>query len=88
MYLDVHNFNQFISFINADPLKSNYERAVGVRRLSPLSSYLGSYFKRPKSSPVRPLACNGYYGAQFVAKPRAACALRFSWSATTSKFGL
>jgi len=31
-----------------------------------------SYFKRPKSSPVRPLACNWYYCALFIAKPKAA----------------
>jgi len=29
----------------------------------------------PKSSPVRPLACNWYYCAQFIAKPKVACAL-------------
>jgi len=29
----------------------------------------------PKSSPVRPLACNWYYCAQLTAKPKAACAL-------------
>ena len=45
-------------------------------------------FKRPKSSPVRPLACNWYYCAQFIAKPKAACALRFSWAATSSNLGL
>jgi len=37
-----------------------------------------------KSSPVRPLSCNWYYCAQFIAKPKAACALRFSWAATSS----
>ena len=35
----------------------------------------GAYFKRPKSSPVRPLACNWYYCAQLIAKPKAARAL-------------
>jgi len=29
----------------------------------------GKLFKRPKSSPVRLLACNWHYCAQFVAKP-------------------
>ena len=48
----------------------------------------GSYFKRPKSSPVLPFACNWYYCAQFTAKPKAACALRFSWAATSSNLGL
>jgi len=44
--------------------------------------------KRPKSSPVRPSACDWYYCAQFTAKPKAACALRFSWAATSSNLGL
>ena len=56
----------------------------GSRRLRPLRSY----FKRPKSSPVRPLACNRYYCVQFTAKPKAACALRFSWAATSSNLSL
>jgi len=43
--------------------------------------------KRPKSCPVRPLACIWYYCAQRIAKPKAACALRFSWAATSSKLG-
>ena len=47
-------------------------------RLRPRCCHLGSYSKRPKSSPVRPLACNWYYCAQFIAKPKAACELRFS----------
>jgi len=54
----------------------------------PPCCHLGSYFQRQKSSPVRPLACNWYYCAQFVAKPKAACALRFSWTATSSQLGL
>ena len=37
---------------------------------------------------MRPLACNWYYCAQFVAKPEAAYALRFSWAATSSNLGL
>jgi len=45
--------------------------------------------KRPKSSPVRPLACNSYYCAVYSqAKLKAACALRFSWAATSSNLGL
>jgi len=43
---------------------------------------------RPRSSSVRPLACNWYYCAQLVSKPKAACALRFSWAATSSNLGL
>jgi len=48
-------------------------KAVIDRRLRPRCCHLGSYFKRPNSSPVRPLACNWYYCAQFIAKPKAAC---------------
>jgi len=48
----------------------------------------GKYFKRPKSSLVRPLACSWYICAQLIAKPKAACALRFSWAATSSNLGL
>ena len=44
-------------------------KAVTDRRLRPRCCHLGSYFKRPISSPVRLLACNWYYCAQFVAKP-------------------
>ena len=29
------------------------------------------------------LAYNWYYCAQFIAKPKAACALHFSWAATS-----
>ena len=35
-----------------------------------------------------PFACNWYYCAQFIAKPKAACALRFSWASTSSNRGL
>ena len=52
----------------------------------PVCCHLESYFKRPKSSPVRPLACSWYYSAQFIAKPKAVCALRFSWAATSTNF--
>jgi len=61
------------------------------RRLRPRCCHLESYFKRPKSSPVIPvrsLACNRYYCAQFTAKPKVACAPRFSWAATSSNLGL
>jgi len=56
-------------------------------RLCPRCCHLGSYFKRPKSSPVRSLACNWYCCAQFIAKPKDASALRFSWAATSSNLG-
>ena len=64
------------------------DKAIIDRRFRPLCCHLGSYFKRPKSSPVRPLACNWYYCAQLIAKPKAACVLRFSWATTSSSFGL
>ena len=35
----------------------------------------GSYFKGPKSRLVRPLACNWYYCAPLIARPKAAHAL-------------
>ena len=54
----------------------------------PQCCHLGSYFKRPKSSPVRPSACNWYYCAEFIAKPKAASELRFSWAATSNNLGL
>ena len=34
------------------------------------------------------LACSWYYCAQLIAKPKAACALHFSWAATSSNLGL
>jgi len=75
--------------INNQPQNNSVDnKAVIDCRLRPRCRHPGSYFKRPKSSPVRPLACNWYYCAQFIAKPKAACALRFSWSATSSNLGL
>ena len=62
-------------------------KAVIDRRLRPRCCHLKSYFRRPKSSPVCPLACNWYHCAHFAAKPKAACGLRFSWAATSSHFG-
>jgi len=36
---------------------------------------------------VRPLACNWYYCAQSISKPKAACTLlRFSWAAASSNW--
>jgi len=61
--------------------------AVVDCRLRPRCCHLESHFKHPKSSPVRPLTCNWYYCAQFTARPHAACALRFSWTATSSNLG-
>ena len=46
------------------------------------------YFKGHKSSPcVRCPATGWYHSAQFIPKPKAACALRFSWAATSSNLG-
>jgi len=42
----------------------------------------------PANSPVHSLACDWYYCVNFIAKPKAACALRFSWSATSSNLGI
>ena len=67
---------------------TNINKAVIDRRLRPRCCHQGSYFKRPKSSPVRPLACNWCYCAHFVTKPKAACAMRFSWAATSSNLCL
>ena len=63
-------------------------KAVINCRLRPRCCHPGSYFRRPKSSPVRPLACSCYYCAQFIAKPKAARAVRFSWAATSSNLNL
>jgi len=63
------------------------DKAVIDGRPHPLVFHLGSYFKRRKSSPVRPLTCNWYYCAQFIAKSKAACALPFSGAASSSSLG-
>jgi len=78
MFLDLPDIN----------VNSLANKAAIDRRLRPRCCHLGSYFKRSKTSPVRPLACKWYYCAQFVAKPKAACALCFSWAATSSNLGL
>ena len=46
-------------------------KAVTDRRLRPRCCHQGSYLEHPKNS-----------SAHFTAKPKAACALRFSWAAT------
>ena len=51
-------------------------KAVLDRRLRPRCYHLGSYFKRPKSRPMRPPVCNWCYFAQFIAMPKVAHALR------------
>jgi len=46
-------------------------KAVTDRRLRPRCCHLGSYFKRPKSSPVRPLACDtGITAHSLLPSPR------------------
>jgi len=69
-------------------ITQNKARSHRPQTLPSPCRHLGSYLKRPKSSPVRPLACSWCYCAQFVAKPNAACALRFSWVATSSNLRL
>ena len=77
------------SIINTPkPTAATQYKAVMDRRLRPWCCHLGCYFKHPESSPMRPLACKWYYCAQFIAKPKAACALRFSWASTSSNLGL
>ena len=63
-------------------------KVVTDRRLCPRCCHLQSYFERPKSSPVHPLACSWYYCVQLITKPKAACALCFSWAATSRNLGL
>ena len=73
---------------NAAYRASSVNKAAIDRRLRPRCCHQGSYCKRPKSSSMRPLACKWYHCAQFIAKPKAACALRFSCAATSSNLGL
>ena len=75
-------------WMKTEPRTKCENKTVIDRRLRPRCCHRGSYFERPKSSPMRPLACNWYYCAQFIAKPKVACALRFSWAATSSNLGL
>ena len=70
--------NIFTLWAEHGPAVYSTNKAVIDRRLRPRCCHLGSYFKRPKTSPVRPLACSRYYCAQFIAKCKAACALHFS----------
>jgi len=67
-------------------LSSN--KAVIDRRLPPSVATWEVTLIVRKSSPLHALACNWYYCAQFIAKPNAARAQRFSWAATTSNLGL
>ena len=70
-----------LSLPSLQSLFCKLNKTVTDRRLRPRCCHMASYFKRPKNSPVLPLACN-WYRAQFIAKPKAACALRLSWAAT------
>jgi len=52
----------------------NSSKAVIDRRLRPRCCDQGTYCRRPKSSPVRPLACSccsWHYCAQLITKPKA-----------------
>ena len=42
-------------------VRIHINKSVIDRRLRPRCCHMGSYFKRPKSSPVRPLACDWFY---------------------------
>jgi len=85
-----YNFNFLNIYVHDKSITSNTDWQQGSHRpqTPPRCCHLGSYFKCPKSSPVRSLACNWYYCAQFIAKPKAACAMHFSWAATSNNLGL
>jgi len=72
-----------VSVILLALLSQSVNKTLIGRRLRPRCRHPRSYFKRPKSSAVRPLAF-----AQFIANPKAACALRFSSAATSSSRGV
>jgi len=61
------------SVLKVSSTQKKHNKAVINRRLRSRCCQLGSYFKRSKSSPVRPLACNWYYCVQFIAMPKAGC---------------
>ena len=64
------------------------KKAVIDRILRPRCCHPGSYFKRVKAVPCSVRLPATGITAQFVAKPKAACALHFSWAATSSNLGL
>jgi len=87
-FLVAVNIRYTVSLLVLISITKLVNKAVIDRRLRPRCCHQASYFKCPKSSPVHSLACNWYYCAQFIAKPKAACALHFSWTAASSNLGL
>jgi len=66
-----------------------YNKAVIDRKLLPGVATREVTLSARKVVPcVRWPATALYYCAQLIAKPKAACALRFSWAATSSNLGL
>ena len=64
-------------------------KAVIARRLRPRCCHMRSYSTSArKVVPCVRCPCNWYYCAEFIARPKAACALRFSWAPTSSNLGL
>ena len=59
-------------------------KAVIDRRLRPQCCHLIRLREISRAS----VACNWYSYAPFIAKPKAACELRLSWAATSSRLGL
>jgi len=71
-----------------DTVLLHVKKAVIDRILRPRCCHRGSYFKRVKAVPCSVRWPATGITAQFVAKPKAACALHFSWAATSSNLGL
>jgi len=71
---------KFAGYVDTD------KKAVIDRTLRPRCCHLIRLQK--VDTCVRCLQLVGYYSAQFIAKPKAACALHFSWAATCSNLGL
>ena len=64
------------------------KKAVIDRRLRPWCCHLIRLQKVDTCVRCLQLVVVGYYCAQFIAKPKAVCALHFSWAATWSNLGL
>jgi len=68
-----------LAYLYEEKMQTNTRTQGSHRRQTPpRCCHLGSYFYSSKSCPVRPLAWYWYNCAQFIAKPEAVCALRFS----------
>jgi len=62
------------TLVNRRSLNLYRNKEVIDRRLRPRYYHMESYFKRPKSNPVRPLECNWYYCAVYSQVQRCICA--------------